>query len=217
VGDGFCGLLFSPRKSVEAVQNKEEFMKNVILSLSITIPLFLIAMDPVIAADRSIEKKVVVDASLQDVWNAWTTNEGAQTFFSSQTNIYAKLGAPYEIYFKLNEPYGKQGSEGCRIHSIVPMKLLAFTWNAPPQFRTIREPELHTIVYLRFEELDPQKTAIHFSQQGWGVGAEWDEVYQYFEGAWDIVLGRLKIRFASGPIDWQNPPSPTDSLKVASK
>jgi uncharacterized protein YndB with AHSA1/START domain len=166
------------------------------------------------AANRSIEKEVIIEASLAEAWNAWTTNEGAQTFFSSRTNIVATLGAPYEIYFKRDEPYGKQGSEGCRIHSIVPMKLLAFTWNAPPQFPTIREPGLHTIVYLRFQQLGPQKTAVRFSQQGWGEGAEWDQVFAYFEQAWDIVLGRLKIRFASGPIDWQNPPSPTTSLKI---
>ena len=187
-------------------------MKKILFMLTLV---FLIAMNAPAASNRSIEKKVIVDASVESVWKVWTTNEGAQTFFSSQTNIDARLGAPYEIYFKLDEPYGKQGSEGCRVHSIVPMKMLAFTWNSPPQFRTIREPELHTIVYLRFEELGSQKTAVHFSQQGWGEGADWDAVFQYFEGAWDIVLGRLKIRFASGPIDWQNPPAPTESLKVA--
>jgi uncharacterized protein YndB with AHSA1/START domain len=143
-----------------------------------------------------------------------TTNEGAQTFFSPRTNIDARLGAPYEIYFNHDEPYGKQGSEGCRVHSIVPMKLLAFTWNAPPQFRAIREAELHTIVYLHFEELDAQTTTVHFSQQGWGEGAEWNDVFRYFEEAWDVVLGRLKIPFASGPIDWQNPPTPRVSLKI---
>ena len=121
------------------------------------------ALAQVAVMDRSIEKEVVVDASLDDVWKAWTTNEGAHTFFSSHTNIYPKLGAPYEIYFGPDQPYGKQGTEGCRIHSLVPRKLLAFTWNAPPQFPNIREPELHTIVYLRFEELGPRKTKVRFS------------------------------------------------------
>ena len=174
----------------------------------------LLLSGTILAASRSIEKEVIVDAPLADVWNAWTTNEGAQTFFSPHTNIDARLGAPFEIYFLSDQPYGKQGSEGCRVHSIVPMKLFAFTWNAPPQFPTIREPELHTIVYLRFEEPEPGKTAIHFSQQGWGEGAQWDDVFHYFEAAWDTVLGRLKIRFASGPIDWKNPPSPKESLNV---
>jgi uncharacterized protein YndB with AHSA1/START domain len=183
------------------------------LLILLTITLFTIGTGDA-AQTKSIEKEVIVDGSLEEVWKAWTTNEGARTFFSSQTNIYPKLGAPYEIYFKLDQPYGKQGSEGCRIHSFVPMKMLSFTWNAPPQFPTIREPELHTIVYLHFQELGPKKTAVRFSQQGWGEGDEWNQVFQYFEEAWDVVLGRLKIRFESGPIDWKNPPSPTTSLAV---
>lgn len=186
-------------------------MKAISLGLGMMFLLATSAMAQVAAMDRRIEKEVTVDASLKEVWKAWTTNEGAQTFFSSHTNIYPKLGAPYEIYFGPDQPYGKQGCEGCRVHSLVPMKLLAFTWNAPPQFPTIREPDLHTIIYLRFEELSPNKTKVRFSQRGWGEGDEWDQVFAYFDKAWDIVLGRLQIRFASGPIDWSNPPRPTDS------
>src|SRR5262245_66111106 len=94
------------------------------LLILITLTLFTTTTG-VAAQNKSIEKEVIVNASLEEVWNAWTTNEGARTFFSSQTNIYPKLGAPYEIYFKLDQPYGKQGSEGCRIHSFVPMKVLS--------------------------------------------------------------------------------------------
>jgi uncharacterized protein YndB with AHSA1/START domain len=163
---------------------------------------------PSFALNRSIEKEVLVPAPVRDVWHAWTTNEGARTFFSAHTNIYAKLGAPYEIYFVPEKPYGKQGCEGCRVHSLVPMKLLAFTWNSPPQFPSIREPNLHTIVYLRFEE-EGGATRLRFSQVGWGEGDEWQQVYEYFEKAWDSVLGRLRVRFTHGPIDWSNPPGRT--------
>ena len=53
-----------------------------------------------------------------------------------------------------------------------------------------------------------------FTQTGWGAGPDWDKAFAYFETAWDVVLGRLKLRFESGPIDWSNPPSPTASLTV---
>lgn len=169
------------------------------------------------AKSKSIEKEIVVDGSISEVWNAWTTNEGARTFFSSQTNILPVLGGPYEIYFKPSQPYGLQGSEGCRVHSIVPMQSFAFTWNATPQHPVIRGAGLHTIVYLEFTELGPRKTHIRFTQQGWGEGKEWDEVYGYFQTAWDIVLGRLKLRFSDGPIDWSQPPTPTESLNVKNR
>ncbi len=184
------------------------------LGLGIMMVLATSSLAQVAALDRSIEKEVVVDGSLKEVWEAWTTNEGAHTFFSPHTNISAELGAPYEIYFGADQPYGRKGSEGCQVQALVPQKLFAFTWNAPPQFPTIREPELHTVVYLRFEEVGPKKTKVRFSQRGWGEGGEWDQVYAYFENAWDIVLGRLKHRFAHGPIDWKNPPAKTESFAV---
>jgi uncharacterized protein YndB with AHSA1/START domain len=52
------------------------------------------ASDP---SDKVLRKEIIVPASLEDVWHAWTTNDGAQTFFSSQTNIQFYLGGPFEI------------------------------------------------------------------------------------------------------------------------
>jgi hypothetical protein len=37
---------------------------------------------------------------------------------------------------------------------------------------------------------------------GWGEGGEWDKAYAYFDRAWGNVLGNLKKRFESGPVDW---------------
>lgn len=167
-----------------------------------------------LAEERAIRKEVVVDAPLAEVWNAWTTDQGAATFFAPQASIEAKLGGRYELYFSPNQPPGLRGAEGCKIQSIVPMKSLAFTWNAPPRFADIRKNDLHTLVFLRFEELGPRNVRIHFTQLGWGEGNEWGAVYNYFVEAWDVVLGRLKYRFANGPVDWSALPRPTESLAV---
>ena len=37
---------------------------------------------------------------------------------------------------------------------------------------------------------------------GWGAGGEWDKTYAYFDRAWGNVLGNLKKRHETGPIDW---------------
>ncbi len=165
-------------------------------------------------SERMIRKAVVVNASLDEVWLAWTTNDGAQAFFAPATNIDATLGGHYEIYFFPQNPYGKRGAEGCRVHSVVPKRSLAFTWNAPPSVPDIRNADLHTLVIVRFESLGPRQTRVLLTQLGWGEGESWDKTYAYFVSAWDIVLGRLKLRFESGPLDWSNPPRPTESLEL---
>jgi uncharacterized protein YndB with AHSA1/START domain len=166
---------------------------------------------------RVIRKQVVVDASLREVWEAFTTNQGAQTFFASKTKINPILGGSYEVYFHPENTKGTRGcEEECRIQSIVPMKSLAFTWGQEPGpgTQSLRDAGLTTIVFLDFKELSPHKTLVHFANVGWGEGPEWDESYKFFTMAWDIVLGNLKMRFAKGPIDWTKPPDVAESFAV---
>ena len=44
------------------------------------------------AGERMLGKQVVVDASLQEVWKAWTTNDGAETWLAPKTNIDPAVG-----------------------------------------------------------------------------------------------------------------------------
>ena len=151
---------------------------------------------------KILRKETLVPAALAEVWNAWTTTEGAQTFFSSKAKVELAVGGAYEIYFLLDQPYGSRGSEDCRVLSYLPMEMLSFSWNAPLEFGELRGR--HTTVVLRFEEIKPGEVKVVFSQHGWGRGEDWDKLYDYFDRAWAYVLGNLKKRFVAGPIDWSS-------------
>ena len=153
-----------------------------------------------LAAGRVLHKVLTVDAPLAEVWNAWTTSAGAQTFFGPGANIEAIPGGPYEIYFSLNAPDGLRGSENCRVHSVVPMKLFAFEWSQPPSIPALRN--VHTLVVVRLEPAGKEQTRVELTHTGWGVGEDWDKAYAYFDRAWDAVLGNLRYRFTVGPVDW---------------
>ncbi|MGH9778617.1 MAG: SRPBCC family protein [Candidatus Acidiferrales bacterium] len=152
--------------------------------------------------ERRLRKQVTVAAPLAEVWKAWTTTEGVKTFFGPEAKVEAAVGGPFEIYFGPSQPEGQRGSEGCKVHSVVPMKLLAFTWNAPPTIPTIRNSGVHTVVYIELDESGPDQTRVTMTHVGWGAGEDWDKAYQYFDRAWDAVLGNLRYRFAVGPVQW---------------
>ena len=59
---------------------------------------------------------------------------------------------------------------------------------------------------VRFEETGPNSTRITIRHDGWGEGGEWDQAFDYFDRAWEVVLCWLQYRFENGPIDWNNPP-----------
>lgn len=155
---------------------------------------------PAEPSDKILHKEVIVPATLGQVWQAWTTTLGVKTFFSSFAKVELRPGGPYEIYFLLDKPYGRQGSEECRILSFLPQKMLSFEWNAPPHFGELRQK--HTQVILHFDQITTELVKVTFDQLGWGKGEEWDKLYEYFDKAWEHVLNNLKKRFESGPIDW---------------
>jgi len=163
------------------------------------------AREPILeaaAAERRLRKQVTVAAPLAEVWKTWTTTEGVKTFFGPEAKVKAVVGGPFEIYFAPSQSEGLRGSEGCKVHSIVPMKLFAFTWNAPPTIPAIRNSGVHTVVYIELEEAGAGETRVTMTHVGWGAGEDWDKTYQYFDRAWDAVLGNLRYRFAVGPVEW---------------
>lgn len=153
-----------------------------------------------------IRKAVIIPASVDDVWKAWTTKEGVVTFFAPKASVELAVGGDYEMYFDPKQPQGQRGSEGCKILSFVPGEMLSFTWSAPPSMPDVRKER--TWVVLFFRELEGNKTRIDLLHLGWQMGEEWQEAFRYFDRAWEVVLGRLQYRFQKEPINWKSPFTP---------
>jgi uncharacterized protein YndB with AHSA1/START domain len=155
---------------------------------------------PAASADRAITKEVVVRAGVSDVWKAWTTSEGIQSFFAPEAIVDPKPDGAFHIHI---DPYGKPGMKGAddmRFLALQKERMLSFTWNAPPHLPEARMQR--TVVILRFEPVTDTDTRVRLSHVGWGDGGEWDKTYAYFNGAWGNVLANLQKRFSEGPIDW---------------
>ncbi len=165
-------------------------MKRLVLFL-----LILAAPAAFALTEPHVHAEVVVNASVDDVWNAWTTVDGAKSFFGAGANIEPKVGGAYEILFDMKAPEGKRGAEGMRILLFEPKSALAFTWNAPPSFGPLRGQLTHVIV--RFYPAAEGKTRVTLTHSGFGNGPEWDRLRDYFQNAWTTyVLARLEERFA---------------------
>ncbi len=142
-------------------------------------------------SETIINKSIIIKESVKQLWWRWTTHEGLITFFGPENSIELKENGQFEIYFLMENPYGLRGSEGCRILKYAPEKMLSFSWNAPPQFKEIREGGYKTTVVLKFKYLDDTHTEIELNHSGWLEGEQWVNVYDYFNSAWDRVFEYL--------------------------
>lgn len=133
---------------------------------------------------------VYVPISAEQAWESWTTAEGITSFFAPVANIGANMGEPYEVLIDTSAAKGQQGNEGCIITQYKPTEKLGFQWIAPPKFSA--EREVKTEVFLLFETEYPYQTKVTLAQVGWQEGGEWAAVYDYFDKAWEWVLGEFE-------------------------
>jgi uncharacterized protein YndB with AHSA1/START domain len=152
------------------------------------------------AAERSIDKEIVVAAGLDEVWAAWTSREGIVSFFAPDAQIEPRVGGAFHVYIDPLAKPGAKGADDMRFMALQPKQMISFDWNAPPHLAAARQQR--TFVIVRFEPVDAGSTRVRLHHTGWGDGGEWDQTYAYFDRAWGGVLGNLKKRFESGPQDW---------------
>jgi uncharacterized protein YndB with AHSA1/START domain len=147
-----------------------------------------------LAPDITVTK--IINAPVADVWKAWTTAEGIESFWAPKAaKVEPVPGGAFELWFGLKNPEGSRGSEGCLVHSVKPMEQFVFEWNAPPENASIRK--LRTLVYLDFKSLPDNRTEVTLRNFGYGTGEDWAKNKAYFEKAWPAVMGALEKRFAA--------------------
>jgi uncharacterized protein YndB with AHSA1/START domain len=95
-------------------------------------------------------------------------------------------------------PGGKTG--GGTILSFIPEQEIVMAAMAPEQFPTVRAQR--TIAKFQFA-VSGDGTLVRLEQTGWKNGVEWDKAYAHLALGNAELLGTLRRRFVSGPIDWE--------------
>lgn len=141
-------------------------------------------------SQSSIIKKETYDLSVRDLWSKWTTRDGLKSFFGAENQIELNVHGKFEIYFLMEAPEGSRGSEGCQILSLLPERMLSFSWNAPPHLAA-RHSGIYTHVVILFHAVSEMKSSLELHHLGWPEDERYLEVYTYFDQAWQYVLDRL--------------------------
>jgi uncharacterized protein YndB with AHSA1/START domain len=148
------------------------------------------------AEPKRLDFAVTVPASVDQVWDAFTTSAGVTSWLAPQATIEPRPGGKWEVSFGAGTSTG-----GGTIVLLQPKSLLAVSALAPDQFPTVRR-ERTTAVFF-FDATGPKTTTVRLAQTGWKQGAEWDQAYDYLSKGNAQLLEALYHRFAVGPIAWK--------------
>ena len=176
-------------------------MKTIVLGLALSAALFTQdALKPStsvkvtkVDSPKALKFEVVVSAKLDDVWAAFTTNAGLNTWLWKECTVELKEGGGWTVHY----PGGATG--GGTIVSFQPKRELVIHAMAPERFPEVRR--VGTTATFGFEAAG-EKTRVTLTQTGWQQGKEWDDAYEYLAGGNAQLLGQLNYRFVNGPIPW---------------
>ena len=115
---------------------------------------------------RSISVERVMDATPDQVWNAWTSEAGWKAAYAADrpevsANIELAPGGKYEWLFN-----GTIGSNDCQVLSYLPPRMLSFSWNAPVSQPLSRAKRTWMVI-----EIEPQPdgtSLVRATQLGFG-------------------------------------------------
>ncbi len=144
-----------------------------------------------------------VAAPASEVYRTLTTSAGWKAFLGVESRIEPAPGGPFEIYFSMEPPAGTRGSEGCLVQAVLPDRMLAFSWNAPPAFTFARTKRTGVVITL--DPVSSARTRVTLTNLGYAElakahpdhASEFVQTRVYFTHAWSRVLAKLESHFAS--------------------
>lgn len=143
---------------------------------------------------KRLDLTVDVPASLDQVWNCFTTREGMVSWITPDAKVELRPGGKWLALFPGAAPGGGT------ILSFATEQQLTLHAMAPEQFPTVRKEG--TTAVFTFIALDDSHTRVHLSQVGWKNGPEWQRAYDHLATGNAMLLNQLLSRFQNGPIDW---------------
>ena len=147
-----------------------------------------------IAAPKALKFELLVPGKLDEVWKAFTTTEGLNTWLWQDCSVELRPGGDWIARF----PGGSVG--GGTIVSFQPKRQVVIHAMAPDKFPTVRATG--TTATFDFAAAGDQ-TRVTLTQTGWQQGQEWDDAYDYLATGNAQLLAQFHYRFANGPIAWK--------------
>ena len=147
-------------------------------------------------APKRLDMAVTVPATLDQVWDAFTTPAGMTAWLAPYAEVQLAVGGPWQVSFTAGG-----AAAGGNVLLYQPKSLLAVSAMAPVQFPAVRRDRT-TAVFL-FDAAGPNVTTVRLAQTGWKAGDEWDKAFDYLATGNAQLLEALYHRFAVGPEAWK--------------
>jgi len=148
------------------------------------------------------ESAGIVPASVDEVWELFTTAKGLSSFYAREAIIDPKVGGLFELHVFPENPPGRRGIEGHQVLAIEPKHRLVLSWIVPAAIRSKIGPQT-TIQEITLVPIGLNETRVRLRQFGFGESSGWSGAKEYFELRSRDVVFNIKERVENGTLDWE--------------
>lgn len=166
---------------------------------------------------RVLRHEVVVAAALEDVWPAFTTAEGWESWAVPFAHVDLRVGGIIETSYDPGAKRGDAGNIHNRILSFLPYRMLSIQAVQAASGFAYADllPSLHSVI--EFEAVDDTHTRVMMSGVGYRDGDGYDALLEFFRQGNAWTFDRLHRRFDEGPLNWNTePPNAAPESKTTS-
>ena len=154
---------------------------------------------------RVLQHVVVIPATLQQAWDAFTTTEGAAAWVAPVVKLDFRLGGIWEASYRPDAKIGDPGNIKNRFVSFRPPHMVSIqVAETPPGLAHAERLKQDIVTVIEFKELGPKQVEVTESMSGFMQGdAAHDAIYDFFRKGNVMSLTALRKRFVDGPIDFR--------------
>jgi uncharacterized protein YndB with AHSA1/START domain len=157
----------------------------VLICFTFTFNLVAIAQQP-----REVFE-VEIDASIDDVWHAFTTTEGLQSWVAPLSDIDLKVGGKWRANYKADGVLGDPSTIENTILSYDPKKMLSLKATGFPEGFEFVDAAKETWSVFYFEALSEQKTKITVVGLGYNDTVQSQKMRAFFAAANQYSMDQL--------------------------
>ena len=159
--------------------------------------------------ERVMELSIEVPAGAPEVWDAWTTAEGFQSWASPFAVVDFRAGGSIESSYDPRAKAGDRNNIRNEIVAFVPRRLFIIRNVQAPEKVPFDAPTfMKTQTAVTLAPVGEKATRVTVTNSGYREGANWDGVYDFFRAGNAWTLSQLRQRFEKGPTDWEKALAP---------
>ena len=144
------------------------------------------------AGERILIHEVLINASVEDVWRAHTTDAGWALWSSPLVEIDLRVGGTIRTHYDEDAKLGDPGTNTLHIVNYVPRRVLTLKADISQNWPEVLKQDGDRLTnVILFEELDDNRTRLISYGIGYRDTPEYDNLMKFFISANEQLYGKL--------------------------